>query len=69
MIYRLACLGRIVGKRGETNDGSVTISETQLEGLKDSVDLAVAHSEMLVSAKVLEQVEQFLSSGQFKKPQ
>ena len=62
-------LGRIVGKRGETNDGSVTISETQLEGLKDSVDLAVAHSEMLVSAQVLEQVEQFLSSGQFKKPQ
>ena len=60
-------LGRIAGRRGEPNDGSVTVSETELDGLKDSVELAVAHSEMLVSAKVVEQVEQFLLHGGFKK--
>ena len=48
-------------------DGSITISETELDGLKDSVELEVAHSEMLVSAEVVEQVEQFLLHGEFKK--
>lgn len=60
-------LGRIAGKQNEVNDGSVSVSETQLDGLKDSVDLAVSHSEMLISAAVVEQVEQFLMDGQFKK--
>lgn len=60
-------LGRIAGKRSEPNDGSITVSETELDGLKDSVELEVAHSEMLVSAEVVEQVEQFLLHGQFKK--
>lgn len=60
-------LGRMTGKRDEPNDGSVTISETDLDGLKDSVELEVAHSEMLVSAGVIEQVEQFLLQGKFKK--
>jgi pimeloyl-ACP methyl ester carboxylesterase len=60
-------LGRIAGKRSEPNDGSVTISETELDGLKDSVELEVAHSEMLVSAEVVEQVEKFLFDGEFKK--
>jgi len=60
-------LGRIAGKQTEVNDGSVTLSETQLDGLKDSVDLGVSHSEMLISAEVVAQVEQFLAKGQFKK--
>jgi pimeloyl-ACP methyl ester carboxylesterase len=60
-------LGRIAGRRNEPNDGSVTISETELDGLKDSVELVVAHSEMLVSAEVVEQIEQFLLHGKFKK--
>ena len=60
-------LGRMTGKRDEPNDGSVTISETDLDGLKDSVELEVAHSEMLVSAEVIEQIEQFLLQGKFKK--
>ena len=60
-------LGRIAGEPDEVNDGSVTLSETQLDGLKDSVDLTVSHSEMLISPAVVEQVEQFLISGQFKK--
>ena len=60
-------LGRIIGKPAEPSDGSVTMSETQLDGLKDSVDLAVSHSQMLVSADVVNQVEQFLRNGRFKK--
>ncbi len=60
-------LGRIAGQRSEPNDGSVTVSETELDGLKDSVELEVAHSEMLISAQVAEQVEQFLLHGKFNK--
>ena len=60
-------LGLIAGKHGEPNDGSVTVSETELDGLKDSVELGVSHTEMLVSAEVVEQVEQFLFHGKFDK--
>jgi len=60
-------LGLIAGKHGEPNDGSVTVSETELDGLKDSVELDVSHTEMLVSAEVVEQVEQFLFHGKFDK--
>ena len=59
--------GQIAGKHDEPNDGSVTVRETELDGLKDRIELPVAHTEMLVSAEVVEQVEQFLMSGQFKK--
>jgi hypothetical protein len=59
--------GQIAGRHGEPNDGSVSVRETQLDGLKDSIELAVAHSEMLVSAEVVEQAEQFLLHGKFKK--
>ncbi|MFC1777269.1 alpha/beta fold hydrolase [Pseudomonadota bacterium] len=60
-------LGQIAGKHGEPSDGTVTVRETELEGLKDSVELAVAHSQMLVSTEVVDQVEQFLIHGKFKK--
>ena len=59
--------GQIAGKQNEPNDGSVCVSETELEGLKDTVELEVSHSEMLISAEVAEQVDQFLLSGKFKK--
>lgn len=58
-------LGRVAGKHAEINDGSVLVSETLMPGLTDRVELAVAHSEMLISPLVAEQVEQFLESGQF----
>jgi pimeloyl-ACP methyl ester carboxylesterase len=60
-------IGQISGRPDEPNDGSVTVSETQLDGLTDSIELPVAHSEMLVSAEVVEQVEQFLLHGVFRK--
>ena len=60
-------LGQIVGGHDEASDGSITISETELDGLKDSIELNVSHSVMLVSSEVVEQVEQFLLHGEFKK--
>ena len=59
-------LGRLAGKHDEPNDGTVALSETQLDGLKDSIELHVSHSQMLISAGVAEQVEQFLLHGKFK---
>ena len=59
-------LGRIAGRPDEPGDGSVAISETQVDGLKDSIELPVAHSEMLLSSDVLEQLEQFILHGSFK---
>jgi pimeloyl-ACP methyl ester carboxylesterase len=59
-------LGRLAGRPVEPGDGSVAISETQVDGLKDSIELPVAHSEMLLSADVLEQLEQFILHGSFK---
>ena len=60
-------LGQIAGKHDEPNDGTVCVSETRLEGLKDTLELEVSHSEMLVSAQVVVHVEQFLLSGSFNK--
>jgi pimeloyl-ACP methyl ester carboxylesterase len=59
-------LGRVLGKHDEPNDGSVAVSETQLEGLADSIELPVAHSEMLLSSRVVNQVEHFVLNGGFK---
>jgi len=59
-------LGRVAGKLDKPNDGSVAVSETQLEGLADGIELPVAHSEMLFSSEVVRQVEQFLLHGSFK---
>jgi len=59
--------GQIAGKQAEPNDGSIRVSETELDGLSDTVELEVAHSEMLVSKQVVEQVECFLATGRFKK--
>lgn len=59
--------GQIAGKQNEPNDGSVCVSETGLDGLKDTIELPVSHSGMLVSQEVVEQVEQFILFGRFKK--
>jgi len=58
-------LGRLTGNHGEANDGTVTVSETELDGLTDSIALPVAHAEMLLSSEVVIQVENFLLHGKF----
>lgn len=59
--------GQVAGKQHEPNDGSVCVSETWLDGLKDTVELPVSHSGMLVSHEVVAQVEHFILFGSFKK--
>lgn len=59
--------GQIAGNHGEANDGSVTVRETQMAGLKDRVELEVAHTEMLISSEVVAQVDHFLQHGKFQK--
>ena len=58
-------LGQVAGQHGEPSDGTVAVSETELKGLKDSVEMNVSHSEMLFSSEVIEQVEHFLLHGEF----
>jgi len=58
-------LGQVAGSHGEPSDGTVAVSETELEGLKDSVEMDVSHSQMLISAEVVGQVEHFLLHGEF----
>jgi pimeloyl-ACP methyl ester carboxylesterase len=61
-------LGRVIGKHAGRNDGSVLLSETRLDGLQDSVEMPVAHSEMLISSEVVTQVEHFIKNGSFSHP-
>lgn len=60
-------LGQVAGRQDEPNDGTVGVSETELEGLKDKVELEVSHTQMLISSEVAEQVEHFLLHGEFMK--
>lgn len=58
-------LGRVAGKHAEANDGSVLVSETRMAGLKDRIELPVAHSEMLISSAVADQAGHFIQHGRF----
>ncbi len=58
-------LGRLTGSHLGPNDGTVLVSETELEGLTDFIDLPVAHTEMLMSSEVVAQLEQFVLNGKF----
>ena len=58
-------LGQVTGRVGEPSDGTVAVSETDLEGAKDSVELSVTHTEMILSAGAAEQVGHFLEHGEF----
>jgi len=60
-------LGRMTGRLNEANDGSVGVSETELNGLKDGIVLPVAHTQMLVSALVVDQLVHFLLHGRFSR--
>lgn len=58
-------LGLVAGRAGEPSDGTVALSETEADGLGDSTELAVSHTEMLWSADVAAQVGHFLQNGKF----
>ncbi len=57
--------GRLVTTFDGDNDGSVAVSETQLDGAKDHICLDVSHKSMLISAQVVDQAAAFLKRGEF----
>jgi pimeloyl-ACP methyl ester carboxylesterase len=58
-------LGRLFGMLKEPNDGTVCVSETQLEGATDHIVLPISHTGMLFSGEVAQQTAQFLAHGRF----
>ena len=60
--------GRLVANFDEDNDGTVSVSETQLEGAKDHMIMPVSHKGMLVSADVADQSAAFIRRGNFLAP-
>ena len=61
-------LGMLVGGPGGPGDGTVSISETRLEGLKDHLVLPVTHTSILYSPEVASQAVHFLQTGGFMHP-
>ncbi len=57
--------GRLLTRFDGDNDGSVAVSETQLEGAKDHICMRVSHKGLLVSSDVIDQVAAFFKRGEF----
>ncbi len=58
-------LGQYVAEFDEENDGTIAVSETQLEGARDHLTMPVSHKGMLVSPDVVDQAAAFLKRGEF----
>jgi len=58
-------MGMVAGGPEMPHDGTVSVSETQLEGATDFIALPVSHSGMLLSSTVAMQVITFLRAGKF----
>jgi pimeloyl-ACP methyl ester carboxylesterase len=58
-------LGQLVQKFGESNDGTVAVSETRLESPKASFEVPVTHTGLLISRAVADQTARFLRTGEF----
>jgi pimeloyl-ACP methyl ester carboxylesterase len=62
-------LGRLFNHFAEANDGTVTLSETELPGATDRCVLPVSHLGMLLSDDVADEVAHFLDQGRFSAAQ
>ena len=60
-------LGRLLGRMEAPNDGTVWVTETDLPGANDQIQLRVSHSGMVFSALVARQVAAFLRDGRFER--
>lgn len=58
-------LGRLFGELEFPHDGTVTLEETQLEGVSDHLALPLTHSTLLLSKRTAEAVCTFLRNGRF----
>ncbi|MGI9248591.1 MAG: lipase family alpha/beta hydrolase [Woeseiaceae bacterium] len=57
--------GRLVANFDEHNDGTIAVSETRLDGVKDHLVMPVSHKGMLISSDVADQTGSFLKRGEF----
>lgn len=64
---RATGLGRLVGGFEGPNDGTVSVAETRLPGIKDHLVMPVSHTGMVFSSGVAEQTAAFLDQGEFHK--
>ncbi|WP_298442345.1 hypothetical protein [uncultured Ferrimonas sp.] len=60
-------MGTVVGATDTHSDGTVQISETELEGMRDHLTLDVTHTSMLIADDVASQCDAFLRHGRFHK--
>lgn len=58
-------LGQYLGPLETPHDGTVSVSETWIDGLSDHIVMPVNHTTMLFSADVAAQVENFIRFGKF----
>jgi len=58
-------LGRFVARLSAASDGTVLVEETRVPGEQDRLVMPVAHSVLLLSPAVCQQVIRFLQTGQF----
>jgi len=61
-------LGVMLGRLSGPNDGVVTVEETTIEGMSERISLPVGHSQMIISARVAQNVARFLAEGRFCAP-
>ncbi|HMA11762.1 MAG TPA: alpha/beta hydrolase [Steroidobacteraceae bacterium] len=66
---RSSGLGRLLASFNAPNDGTVAVSETEIEGAADRCVLPVSHSGMWMSTGVAAQVATFLEQGHFDQAQ
>jgi pimeloyl-ACP methyl ester carboxylesterase len=59
-------LGRLLGRVGAPNDGTVWLEETDLPGASDHLRVHVSHSGLVFSSEVARQAAAFLKDGQFE---
>jgi pimeloyl-ACP methyl ester carboxylesterase len=59
-------LGRLLGRMGAPNDGTVWFDETHLPGAADHLRVHVSHTGIVYSAEVARQVAAFLKDGRFE---
>lgn len=58
-------VGRIVTDFGGPSDGTVAVSETELDGARDHLVMPVSHRGMILSRRVADQAWSFLKRGEF----
>lgn len=61
-------LGTIMGNLPHPNDGTVTVEETKLDGIRDHVVVASTHTGLVYSDEVAALVARFLREGRFAAP-